>query len=77
MRLRLPEVLDERGLTGYAVVQLANGRISTTALYRLMQRKGRVRYIDGELLETLCEVLGVEPGDLLERDTKRSRTKRP
>jgi DNA-binding Xre family transcriptional regulator len=73
MRLRLPELLEERGLTGYALVQLADGRISSASLYRLVQRKGNVRYLDAELLETLCDVLGVEPGELLEREGRKAR----
>jgi DNA-binding Xre family transcriptional regulator len=73
MRLRLPELLEERGLTGYALVQLAGGRIGTASLYRLVQRKGKVRYLDAELLETLCDVLGVEPGELLERESRKER----
>jgi DNA-binding Xre family transcriptional regulator len=73
MRLRLPDVLVERGITAYAVAQQSNGRINPATLYRISGSKGRVRYIDAELLEALCDVLGVEPGELLERDAKARR----
>lgn len=43
--------------------------------YRLNRKKGRVKTFDGELLETLCEVLKVAPGDLLELESKRRRGK--
>lgn len=68
MRIRLPELLDERDLTAYAVAQQSKGRISPSTLYRLVRSRGRVRYLDADLLEALCDVLGVEPGALLERE---------
>lgn len=73
MRIRLPELLEERGLTAYAVAQQSGGRIEQSGLYRLMRKRGKVRYIDADLMEALCDVLGVEPGDLLEREGKRRR----
>lgn len=68
MRVRLAELLEPRGLTAYAVAQQSDGRISTSALYRLLKSDGRVRYLDTELLDALCDVLDVEPGELLERE---------
>lgn len=76
MRLRLPELLEERGLTAYAVAAQSAGRIDQSKLYRLMRKRGIVRYIDANLLEVLCEVLNVEPGELLERETKMKRGKK-
>ena len=73
MRIRLPELFKERGLTAYAVAQQSEGRISTSVLYRLMRTKGRARYLDAELLDALCDVLGVAPGQLLEHETARKR----
>jgi DNA-binding Xre family transcriptional regulator len=35
--------------------------------------EGRVKTFDAELMEALCDVLDVEPGQLLERDKKRGR----
>lgn len=76
MRIRLPEVLEERGLTAYEVAKRSSGRILPATLYRLVRSRGHVRLIDGGLLEALCDVLDVEPAELLERDAKkRSRAK--
>ena len=71
MRLRLPELLEERGVTAHAVAVQSDGRINRATLYRLVRSKGRVRLLDTELLEALCDVLNVEPGELLEREKKR------
>lgn len=75
MRLRLPELLEQHGLTAHAVAVRSDGRINRATLYRLMRRRGRVQAFDADLLEGLCDVLSVEPGDLLERDKKRGRAK--
>jgi DNA-binding Xre family transcriptional regulator len=71
MRVRLAELLESRGLTAYAVAQQSDGRISTSALYRLLKSDGRARYLDAELLDALCDVLDVDPGELLEREPAR------
>jgi DNA-binding Xre family transcriptional regulator len=34
-----------------------------------------VRFIDSDLLEALCDVLDVEPGELLEREGKKRRNR--
>ena len=75
MRLRLPELLGERGLTAHSAALHSRGRINGATLYRLVRSKGRVRLLDTDLLEALCDVLGVEPGQLLEREGKRGRGK--
>ena len=67
LRLRLAEILEERGMTAYALVKAAGGRIDMSQAYRLVRCRGRVRYLDTKLLDALCDVLGVEPGELLER----------
>jgi DNA-binding Xre family transcriptional regulator len=74
MRLRLPELLEEHKTTAYAIAQQSDGRIDQSTLYRLTRKRGVVRYLDTTLLEALCDVLGVEPGALLERE-KRKRGK--
>lgn len=80
MRLRLPELLHENQMTAYAVARDSGGRIDKGTLYRLCRSKGRVAWFSGELLEALCDVLGLDsPGDLLEREgpaPKRKRGKR-
>jgi DNA-binding Xre family transcriptional regulator len=73
MRLRLPELLDERGLTAHSAAVQSHGRINRATLYRLVRTQGRVRLLDTELLEALCDVLDVEPGELLERDAPKRR----
>lgn len=72
MRVRLPELFTHRGLTAYAVAQQSGGRISTSVLYRLLRTEGRARYLDAELLDALCDVLGVGPGELLEQEAPRA-----
>jgi DNA-binding Xre family transcriptional regulator len=71
MRVRLAELLETRGLTAYAVAQQSDGRVSTSALYRLLKSDGHARYLDAELLDALCDVLDVDPGELLEREPAR------
>lgn len=73
MRVRLAELMKERGMTAYAVAKESDGRVSTSALYRLLRKNGRVQLLDVDLLEALCDVLDVGPGELLERDTGRAR----
>ena len=75
MRLRLPELLEERGLTAHAVAVRSKGRINRATLYRIVRANGRVRLLDMDLLEELCAVLDVEPSELLERDKKRGKGK--
>lgn len=71
MRLRLPELLEARNMTPYALSRASNGRISMSTAYRLTEKEGRVQNFKAEMLEALCDVLDCEPGDLLEREKKR------
>ena len=73
LRLRLPELLAEHGVTAYTLAQRSKGRISPSTLYRLARSRGRVRYLDADLMDALCDLLGVPPGDLLERRMKSRR----
>ena len=75
MRLRLPELLNEHEVTAYTLAQRSRGRISSSTLYRLVRSRGRVRYLDGDLLDALCDVLDLAPGDLLERESKPRRAR--
>lgn len=79
MRLRLPELMKAQGITAYAVAQRSGGRISLSTAYRLARLDGRVQTFDAEMLEALCDVFGVGPGDLLEREprTKPRKTQKP
>ena len=66
MRLRLKELLDERDMSAYALVQASDGRIDMTTAYRVLQQDGRLRFFSGELLDALLDVLGVTLTELLE-----------
>lgn len=59
-------------MTAYQVAKDSGGRISTSALYRLVRAEGRVRYFDAELLDALCDVLKLnDVGTLIERNAKK------
>lgn len=75
MRIRIPELLAEHKLTPYGLSKASGGRISLSAAYRLNRSRGRIRFFDAELLEALCDVLHVEPGELLERDKAKRKGK--
>ena len=75
MRVRLAELLESRGMTAYSVAQQSDGRVSTSALYRLLKNDGRVRLLDADLLDALCDVFDVGPGELLEREGTRRATR--
>lgn len=76
MRLRFPELLEARDLTAYSLSKRSDGRISLSTAYRLVRQRGAVKMFDAGLLEALCDVLDVEPGDLLEREGKRRKGSR-
>jgi DNA-binding Xre family transcriptional regulator len=75
MRLRIPELLEKHAMTPYALSKRSGGRVSLSTAYRLNRSRGKVATFDGELLEALCDVFGVGPGEVLEREKKRSRAK--
>lgn len=68
MRLRIPELLQEHGLTPYGLSVRSKGRLSLSTAYRLARVKGRVKSFDARLLDVICDTLKIEPSDLLERD---------
>jgi DNA-binding Xre family transcriptional regulator len=67
MRLRIRELLAERGMTAYALAKASDGRIPMQSAYRLVQEDGRLPTFKASVLEALCDVLDVEPGELWER----------
>lgn len=79
MRLRFPELLDERRMTAYALSRAPGDRISMSTAYRLMRRQGRVQFVDMQLLDALCDTLQIGPAQLFEREetarSKRGRSK--
>jgi DNA-binding Xre family transcriptional regulator len=58
-------------MTAYALSVASGGRISMSGAYRLCRLRGEMKMLDTEILEALCDVLAVEPGELLEREPKR------
>jgi DNA-binding Xre family transcriptional regulator len=42
-----------------------------SAAYRLTAAEGRLQFFDADLLEALCDVLGIGPDKLLERGSKK------
>jgi DNA-binding Xre family transcriptional regulator len=73
MRLRFPELLDERDITPYGLHKQSEGRISLSTAYRITRQRGRVKMFDAELLETLCDVLDADVAELLERESPKRR----
>ena len=76
MRLRLPELLDEAGMTPYALSKQSGDRISESTAYRLVRQRGEVQMFDASVLEALCDVLEVEPGELFERDKPQTKARK-
>jgi DNA-binding Xre family transcriptional regulator len=75
IRIRLPELLNEEIPTAYAIAKASVDRISLSAAHRLVRARGAVRRYDADVLEALCEMFDIGPGELLEisRDGKRKR----
>lgn len=73
MRLRLPELLTEDGrdVSPYRLSRESGGRISMSTAYRLKRERGRLETFRSDILDALCDVLGVTPGELFEREKKR------
>lgn len=71
MRIRLPELMQQRGLTAYALSRRSAGRISMSTAYRLARLKGKLQSFDAEMLEALCDIFRCPPGDLFERNKRR------
>ena len=72
--VKLDDLLHDRRMT---LTELA-GRVGITLANLSILKTGKARAIRFSTLETICEVLGCQPGDLLEfhsdsRATKRSR----
>ena len=67
VRLRVPELFQERGMTPYAVAKASEGKISLSTAYRMTRLKGRLETFDAGILSALCDVLDVAPAALLER----------
>ena len=64
LRLRLRQILKQRGLTGYALSKYTG--LSLNTIYRLTRRDGRFALIQADTLERLCAALRVTPAELFE-----------
>lgn len=73
MRYRLPELIEKKGWTAYRLHIESGKRITLSVAYRLVKKRGKVAQFDGDVVEALCDTLGVSIGELLERDTKPKR----
>jgi DNA-binding Xre family transcriptional regulator len=73
VRIRIPELLKEQKppMSAYKLAKASDGRISMSAAYRLTAAEGRLQFFDADLLEALCDVLGIGPDKLLERGSKK------
>lgn len=67
IRIRMPELLNPDGIgTAYAIAKASNKRISVSGAHRLIVAKGAIKRYDADLIEALCEMFGIGPGDLFE-----------
>jgi len=62
LRLRLRQLLEERGMTGYALSRYSG--LSLNTIYRLTRPGGRFRLIQADTLERLCAALRITPTEL-------------
>jgi DNA-binding Xre family transcriptional regulator len=69
MKLRLPELLAERGMTAYAFAKAVGPRVSQSTAYRLA--RGEWKSLSGDVMDVICDALDVEPGELFERTRAR------
>ena len=64
VRWRIAELLEERNWAVYRLVQETG--LAPTVAYRIAKPDREVKRVDGGTLDTLCRVLRVTPGELLE-----------
>lgn len=62
VRLRLRQLLRDRGMTGYALAKYTG--LSLNTIYRLTRPNGRFRLIQADTIERLCAALRITPADL-------------
>lgn len=65
VRLTLHKLLDDRGMSAYALAKKAG--LSFGTVYRLARRDGRFSRIEAKTLDAICAVLAIAPGALFER----------
>jgi DNA-binding Xre family transcriptional regulator len=64
MRLRIPELFEERNQTAYEIARDSGGRLTEATLYRIARERGAVKFVSLGVLQALCDVLQVEPSAL-------------
>jgi len=73
IRLRLAELMDQRGMSGYALAQKAG--LTPSAIYKLL-RAGTFDRMRADTLDRICAALECQPGDLLVYVPERGEKKR-
>jgi len=71
MRLRFPELFTETGVNPYRLAMDSDKRISLSTAYRLKRERGKLQTYRSAMLDAICDVMDISPGELWERDTKR------
>jgi putative transcriptional regulator len=69
IRIRLDELLEERGLSGYALAKKSGVHPTVISKYR----NNRMRAIQLGVLDQLCAGLKCQPGDLLVWEDRKTR----
>lgn len=67
VRLRVADLMEERGVTPYRLAAASGGRIAQRTAYRLANREKAALY--PEEIAALCDVLGVGLAELFEVTT--------
>jgi DNA-binding Xre family transcriptional regulator len=66
IRLRIPELFDERNVTPYQVARDSGGRLDEGTLYRLQRARGHLAHVKMSTIQALCDYFQVPPGELFE-----------
>jgi hypothetical protein len=65
MRIRLPELLDEYATNAHALAMASNKRLALNTVYKLVAKRGVVRYMDAGTLQAIYETLKLKSRDEL------------
>lgn len=71
VRLRVAELMRQRGWTAYRFSKESGFAVSMA--YRLARTDGRFGRLDADVLDRLCSVFHVQPGELLEQVQEKRR----
>lgn len=72
IRLRLPELLDERIPTAYALAKASHGAVSPSTAHRLVADRGQILRYDAPIIEALLDVFELKSFDELFERVKES-----